>query len=166
MIGQEYAKDKDARVVLSSQAVGGYNQPMPYTEILAEVVRGLGAASSTIPRQRVRFEELVPEMKVCYDGTMNLRLEKPLRIDNPDHVTDYNWGGGRPERFGILRIGLEFPVGGVAYPAWVYIPHGSPHFFDRFQIEVLAARIEGISYGVRCRVLIPRARVEGGIVVV
>ena|SRR5208283_3168177 len=139
---------------------------MSYTEILAEVVRGLGAASITIRMQRAHFESLIPEMKACHNGTINLRLEKPVRIDNPDRVTDYDWGGGGPERFGILRIGLEFPIGGVAYPAWVYIPYGSPHLHDRFQIEVLAARIEGISYGVRCRVLIPRAKVENGIVVV
>ena len=134
--------------------------------MLAEVVRGLGAGSITIPMQMVHFEILLPELKVCHPATLNLRLENPLRIDNPDIVAEYDWSGAGPERFSFLRIGLEFPVGGVAHRAWIYIPHDSPHFGNRFQIEVLAARIEGISYGARCRVLIPRARVVSGIVVV
>lgn len=154
------------RLAHPSLPLNGYNDRMSYTEILAEVVRDLGAGSITIPMQMVHFVTLVPEFKGCYGATLNLRLENPLRIDNPDLVTEYDWNGAGPEKFSFLRIGLEFPVGGVPHRPWIYIPHASPHFGNRFQIEVLAARIEGISYGARCRVLIPRAKVESDIVVV
>jgi hypothetical protein len=136
-------------------------------EIDGVVVQGLRAAGAvTLPRQKDHFEIVIPEMRGCHWATINLRLQLPLFIETPDHETEFNWGGSRPEKFGFLKIQIEFPVGGALSTGWVYIPHDSPHFGEPFLVEVITEKIEGLTYGSTCRIHLLRGRVEGDWIVV
>lgn len=133
------------------------------TEITLEgkVVQGLRAAGRiTLAAQRHCFEEAFPEMRNwLHWATINLELTVPLRIDNFDFETRCAWEGPgvEPERFGFLRIGIEFPVGAPRRPALIYVPHNSPHFSNHSLIEVMTSKIEGINYGAHCLIHIGRA---------
>jgi hypothetical protein len=131
------------------------------------VIPGLGAAGlMTVVRQMPHFEAVIPEMKGFHPATINLQLDGALRIDTPDRQTDLAWSGPKPERFSFLRIGLEFPIGNTALDAWIYVPHDSPHFGKRCQVEIIAPKISGLSYGSRCRVQIHRGRTVPGLIIV
>ncbi len=120
-------------------------------------MKGLGAAKDTLERQMPYFVEICPEMGACRTASINLQLDHALRIENPDFTTPrIPWGGLPGERFSFLKIALEGPLGGSRHPAWIYIPHDSPHFYNLFQIEVITKPIDGISYGTACQVHIPR----------
>lgn len=130
------------------------------------VVSGLRFAGSvSIPAQVPCFERGMPELAGVHFGTINLRLDRRVRIDNPDREFACVWNGYQ-EVFGFLEIRIEFPIGGESRQAWIYIPHGSPHREDRWQVEILAKTIEGLSYGSRCRINLPRGTAELDCIVV
>lgn len=130
-------------------------------------MKGLQAAGrDTLPKQIHHFESVLPDFKGCHPATINLRLDRELRIENPDYETRFEWTGPPGEVFGFLKIGLEFPVGAPLQPAWIYIPHDSPHFGIHSQAEVISQKIEGISYGSLCRVHILRGRLESEVLIV
>jgi hypothetical protein len=133
--------------------------------IEGEVVKGLQAAGipekGTLALQRPCFEEAFPEMRNwLHWSTINLKLALPMRIQKFDFETKCAWQGPgvEPEKFGFLRIEIEFPIGGNRRPALIYVPHNSPHFPDASLVEVLTSKIEGINYGVRCLIHIARAQ--------
>lgn len=134
------------------------------------VVEGLRAASEfTIAAQMPCFEKEIPELKGSHHGTINLRLDSQLRIDNPDREIGCIWRarqGDVWEVFGFLEITIEFPIGGEPRRAWIYIPHDSPHRSNHFQVEIISRQIEGIGYDSRCRINLPRGNVEPGCIVV
>jgi hypothetical protein len=131
------------------------------------VIPGLRAAGlMTVVRQMPHFETVIPEMKGLYAATINLRLEGALRIENPDHQTEFAWSGPQAEKFSFLRVGLEFPIGNAAVDAWIYIPHDSPHFDKRCQVEIIAPKMSGLRYGSSCRIHIPRGRTVPGLIIV
>jgi len=131
------------------------------------VVQGLRAAGAdTLPRQEGHFKSVIPEMKGCHWATINLQLQRPLLVENPDHQTEFDWGAARPETFSFVKIQLEFPIGGPIRTAWIYIPHDSPHFGKPFLVEVITEKIEGLTYGSLCRIHVRRGRVEGDWVVI
>ena len=133
-----------------------------------EVIPGLGAARDTLKLQMPYFVNLLPELTVCHLGSINLRLCSALRIENPDYTTPrIRWAMEPPgEVFSFLRISLEFPVGGKVEPAWIYIPHDSPHFHNCFQIEVVSSYVQGVQYGSMCRIHIPREHRESALIVI
>ena len=121
------------------------------------VVRGLGAAKETLKRQMPYFSQLFPEVGDCYQASINLQLEQGLRVLNPDFTTPpIPWAGAPGEQFSFLRIGFEGPVGTSRRHAWLYIPHGSPHFCNPFHIEVITGYVQSIGYGVTCQVHIDK----------
>lgn len=121
------------------------------------VVRGLGDANKTLKIQMPYFSGLIPEVKDCHCASINLQLEQGLRVFNPDFLTPpIPWAGPPGEVFSFLRIGFEAPIGRSSRPAWIYIPHGSPHYRDPFHIEVITRYIESIAYGVYCQVHIQK----------
>jgi RNA:NAD 2'-phosphotransferase (TPT1/KptA family) len=75
------------------------------------VKEGLRAASGfTIAAQMPCLEKEIPEIKGVYHGTINLLLDRQLRIDNPDREILCVWCGPPGEVFGILEITIEFPL--------------------------------------------------------
>jgi hypothetical protein len=131
------------------------------------VARGLGAATSTLARQMPYFAALFPEIRNCHLASINIDLEQGLRIFNPDFVTPpITWAGGTGEQFSFLRIGLEIPIGSDHRRAWTYIPHGSPHYYNPFIIEVIAQLIEGVTYGTVCQLHISQPHAQGALVVI
>lgn len=98
--------------------------------INASITNGLGAATQTLAHQLPLIASEFPEIAVCHRGTINLRLEVPLWVLVPDHRTKpIAWWPGRSktEVFDFVRIELEVPTYASAVPAWLYIPHDSPH---------------------------------------
>ena len=74
-----------------------------------------------------------------------LLLDRPLLILAPDHRTEpIPWHPDLPqgEVFDLLRIELEAPTGATAVPAWLFIPHGSPHRQNLRLHEVIAAKLD------------------------
>jgi hypothetical protein len=122
-----------------------------------KVARGLGAATSTIAQQMPYVAPLFPEIKDCHLASINVLLEQGLRVFRPDFVTEpIPWAGGSGEVFSFLRIGLEIPIGSEPRQAWIYIPHGSPHYYNPFTAEVIAPWIEGVTNDMACQIHIPR----------
>ena len=135
--------------------------------VVGTVTEGLRAASGfTIAAQMPFFVKKIPEMATSYCGTINLRLEEQVRIDDPDHEIFCMWAGPPGEMFGFLEITVEFPIGTEPRRAWIYIPHDSPHRGNRFQLEIISQTIVGLTYGSRCRISLPRGHVEADCIVV
>ena len=107
-------------------------------------ISGLGLGVTTVAKQ---YEHLVREFPDIRDvhrwGTLNLQLEYPLRILNPDYTTSaIEWEPGFKERFSLTRIDLEPCATAKPQPAWVYAAHRSPHRANTLFIELLTATLE------------------------
>ncbi len=123
---------------------------------------GLGAATGNLAVQLPLIAGEFPEVGACYPGTINLLLDYPLLVLAPDHRTrplawHPNFAAG--EVFDFLRIQLETPTGAESVPAWLYIPHGSPHRQNLRLHEVIAPKVN-VAAGARCRVRIDRKAVQ------
>ncbi len=119
---------------------------------------GRGVATRNIGIQLPMITAEFPEVAHCHHGTINLLLDIPLLVISPDHRTrPLQWHPefGSGEVFDFLRITLEAPTGAAAVPAWLYIPHESPHRGDLRIYEVLAPELD-ISDGERCLVHVER----------
>jgi CTP-dependent riboflavin kinase len=128
-------------------------------------ISGLGLGVTTVAKQ---YEHLVREFPDIRDvhqwGTLNLQLEYPLRILNPDYTTsDIEWEPGFKERFSLTRIGLEPCATGKLQPAWIYVAHRSPHRANTLFIEMLTATLE-VRNGDRFLVHLPDYRYSSCIV--
>jgi len=131
------------------------------------VIQGLRAAQGTLRLQMPYFVQICPEMNTCYTASINLSLEFPLRIENPDFTTPpIPWAGPPGEVFSFLKISLEAPIGALRRKAWIYIPHGSPHFDNVFQVEILSEFVREVSYGAICQIHIPREHRESRLILV
>src|SRR5216683_3183519 len=105
------------------------------TTVRGTIVTGIGAAALTLKLQMPYFAKLFPEVKDCHLASINLEMEQGLRIFNPDFETpSIPWAGGGGEKFSFLRIAFEGPIGSPHRRAWIYIPHGSPHYYNPFSI--------------------------------
>lgn len=107
---------------------------IPETEqihsLKARIVPGLGVAQGTLARQLPLISQGFPEVVDCYPGTINMELECPLEVTQPDHRTaPLAWtpSGRTTEVFDLVRIELEFDSLPTRVPAWLYIAHASPH---------------------------------------
>jgi hypothetical protein len=132
-----------------------------------KVIRGCGAAISTIAAQMPYFVPLFPEIKDCHLASINVLLEQGLRVFNPDYETPpIPWAGQPGEIFSFHRIKIEIPIGSEPQQAWIYIPHGSPHYFHPFIVEVIAQRIGGVTYDMACQIHIPKVRAQCSLFIV
>jgi len=96
----------------------------------ARIVPGLGVAQGTLARQLPLISKDFPEVADCHPGTINLELECPLEVTQPDHRTaPLAWtpSGRTTEVFDLVRIELEFGPLPTRVPAWLYVAHASPH---------------------------------------
>jgi hypothetical protein len=119
----------------------------------AKVVAGLRRANQTIAAQLPKIVQFFPEVRDCHSGSINLELDEPLQVNNPDFTTPpIHWRpAAEPEQFSFLRVKFEHPRGGTHHKAWIYIAHFSPHRGKVFLVEVIAARIAALAYGDQCR---------------
>jgi hypothetical protein len=128
--------------------------------IMGRKVSGYGAGGACIEKQ---FEHVVKEFPdiagIHRWGTLNILLEYPLRIINPDHTTGpIEWEPGHKERFSLTKVGLQIlPQNAPQVDAWIYVAHESPHRGNALLIEVLAATIT-ISDGSQLAVFLPPYR--------
>jgi hypothetical protein len=134
--------------------------------IAATKISGIGLATTAVARQ---YDHLVREFPDIRDvhrwGTLNLQLEYPLRILNPDYTTsEIEWEPGFKERFSLTRIDLE-PCAHAAppQPAWVYVAHRSVHRANTLFIELLTATLP-VKNGDRFLVHLPSYRYSSCIV--
>lgn len=127
-------------------------------EFNAHVIRGLGAATSTIARQAPLLQPYFPEIVRCQHATINFGLPVALQVRLPDIVTPpLAWDrAGGDERFGITKIGLTLPGDSHRHDAWIYTPELSPHRSNDHMIEVIAEPLSGIVEGLVCKIFIER----------
>lgn len=78
----------------------------------ARLVPGLGVAQGTLARQLPLISQGFPEVVDCYPGTINMELECPLEVTQPDHRTaPLAWtpSGRTTEVFDLVsRLGNPF----------------------------------------------------------
>jgi hypothetical protein len=126
--------------------------------ITGHIRNGIGAATQTLSHQLPYIAKEFPEVAACHRGSINLELEVPLLVLVPDHRTKpIAWLPGNPntETFDFVRIELEAPYDAPAVPAWLYIPHRSPHRRTLHIHEVITTQLN--LAGVKlCRIKINR----------
>lgn len=130
--------------------------PPPWLRVDAVVVAGHGVASGqgqtpypagSIAMQKPHFARLGLDFSRFYEGTLNLSIA-PRRW----HLLRATWTFPRlewthlhpPETFSFARCRVQGREG------WVYRPHPetkAAHFQNASVIEVIAPKIEGVSYG-------------------
>jgi hypothetical protein len=142
-------------------------EEMSEIAIWGVIVQGYGAATFNLEKQIPLIAREFPEITDCHRGSMNVWLNRSLRVDHPDHHTGaIDWGDPNPGEFGIHRVSIQFAPDGPVYRAWLYIPYNSPHYQYRDRIEVIAEKIPGIRYGLACQLNIPAGRSESDDLVV
>lgn len=138
-------------------------------KIKGKIQKGFGAASTlALPRQIPHFRKYLPDIDSYYIGSINLLLEKPLLIANPDIVTEpIEWIETHFERFGFLRIEFETVPKKANMPlkALLWIPYGSPHFPNPYYHEIIAPEVNlnNVQY---CNIIIQKAVKEISSIVV
>jgi ADP-heptose:LPS heptosyltransferase len=119
-------------------------EPVPLLSLKARIVPGLGVAKGTLARQLPLISQDFPEVADCHHGTINLELESPIEVTQPDHRTGplaWTPSGRTTEVFDLVRIELEFYQSQARVPAWLYVAHGSPHRSTPTIHEVIAQQI-------------------------
>lgn len=107
---------------------------------------GFGAATQTLKAQLPLIVSTYPDVKDCFEGTINVQLDTDLLIRNADYCTaPLQWTKNFWERFSFLKIRLEIPRLGKSYDAWIYVAHNSPHRAKLNFHEIICERIEGIN---------------------
>lgn len=115
------------------------------------------SASSNLVKQLPLIAQTFPQIARAHPGTLNLHLQQPLLVMNPDHRTpplDWN-GNGKPEVFDLVSI--ELSVNGANYPAWLYVAHDSHHRKDFHSHEVITPTKAQICDGDLCVLHIPKS---------
>jgi CTP-dependent riboflavin kinase len=128
-------------------------------------ISGLGLGITTVAKQYEHLVREFPDIKDVHRwGTLNIRLEYPLRILNPDYTTSsIEWEPGFRERFSLTRIDLEPRTTAKPQPAWIYVAHRSPHRANTLFIELLTATLE-VRNGDRFLIHLPDYRYSSCIV--
>ncbi len=124
---------------------------------------GATAASLPLSKQLPFFEPYLSDADRLYPATINVLLDAAIRITVPDVVTPpLSWRGPNlpDERFAFTRVGFEYPIGSARQDAWIYTAERSPHRFNMIFVEILAPKIEGISYRQPCKLHIDREAIE------
>ena len=124
----------------------------------ATVFRGFGVASKNIKYQLPHLAWLFPEIRDIFPGSINVRLDSPLRNLSYDYTTlptpwwdvdQHSAGRWAVETFSFLRIGFESPTDGPLHRAWIFDCHNSRWFADPLCFEVITEKVADISDGMR-----------------
>lgn len=119
-------------------------EPDHYLSLKARIVPGLGVAKGTLARQLPLISQGFPEVADCHPGTINLELDSPLVVAQPDYRTaPLAWtpSGRTTEVFDLVRVELEFDQLPARVAAWLYVAHGSPHRCTPTVHEVISRQL-------------------------
>jgi hypothetical protein len=138
--------------------------------IEATIFQGARVATKNLSHQLPELKKQFQEIANIHPGSINVLLGKPL--SNPPQIetlhiqkwdcvtTPIQWWDAGPDQyqtefFGFLRIEFEYPLNGPLTRAWIIDcynsqAHGQPQFY-----EIVAERIEGVSYFQPCRIHVP-----------
>ena len=123
------------------------------------VIKGYGVASGqavdcpypggSIRLQKPCFHEAGLDLSECYNGTLNLSISpRSFKLTSPEFTfSELLWPGGC-ETFSFSRCYLNY--GEITVAGWVYYPHSETkpgHLHPDHVMEILAPRLQGISYG-------------------
>ncbi len=99
-------------------------------------------------RQKPFFEKQIPALRGTWTGTINVDIApRQAKMISFDHQITCEWHPGIKETFGIIE-GVEVIVKGQSFPGFIYYPLPSEIHTPRHHIiEVIAPKIEGLSYG-------------------
>lgn len=138
-------------------------------KIKGQIQKGLNIASSfSLPMQKPHLQKYIKNINSFYMGTINLLLERPLIIFNPDIVTDrITWTNGPSEPFGFLNIEFETIPKKEQMPidALIYIAYGSVHYPNPFYQEILAPQLD-LSKVEFCKIIINKRFKETSAIVI
>lgn len=112
-------------------------------------------------RQRVFFEKEIPELTQVWTGTINLDISpNEVRMDEFDHTVTCEWHPGIVETFGIVS-GVTLHAKGKTFEnCFIYYPMPSDIHTPRYEIvELLAPKVEGLSYGDEISIEVPEGKI-------
>jgi DNA end-binding protein Ku len=126
-------------------------------------VRGFGMASKNVKFQMPHLIWQFPELRDIHTATINVQLEKPLRITKYERTTlplpwwdaDVNnsdSGRWHVEQFSILPIKFEFPVKAPTKEAWLFVAHDSATFRSAYHYEIVTVKIDKLMPGAVCKI--------------
>ena len=122
------------------------------------VVSGMDGAATMLNHHLPHFAKDHPELADCKPGTINVRLDRPLRFKSPDFcIGSFSYLNGREESYGFVLIGLEVPPGSPPQRAWIYLPDNLSHMDNWHQVEIIAPPLETVTIDARCRIHIQRS---------
>jgi hypothetical protein len=130
--------------------------------ISGEVKTGLNKAAWNVEKQFEHVAKDYPDkdiQQIPRWGTLNIELDFPLRIKNPDYITHaIEYHPGVKERFSLTRVALQpNRQASDIQPAWIYMAEWSPHRYDTRFIEVLTATVN-LSISRKVYVILPEYR--------
>jgi len=136
--------------------------------IEATIIKGAGVAGKNIKFQMPTLIWHFPPIKCIHTASINVLIDKPLLISDYDCTTlpipwwdvdDTRKEFWHTERFSFLEIAFEYPIGRDPKRAWFYMGHDSSSFKDprHQQFEIVSEKIEGLSYGQRCKINIEKS---------
>ena len=109
-----------------------------------------------------QLAQLFPEIAACRPfGTINLKLDKPLRKDCADLWTpQIIWLPlvplpriPRVEAFGFTRITVEGPLSDKIHDGWIILPEAARSTYNDLQAEVIVGvLVQGVEYGGHCAI--------------
>lgn len=126
--------------------------PGPFGEMLKD----------SFVRQRPFFEKEIPELKSVWTGTININIAPRKALMNSfDHTVTCEWHPGITETFGIVSGVTLYAKGKTYTNCFIYYPmpsaiHTPRHHF----IEILAPKVEGLSYGDKISIDAPENRIS------
>jgi hypothetical protein len=134
--------------------------------INATILRGFGAAAKSLKLQMPHLIWQFPELDRIHTATINIQLEKPLRILKLERTTPplpwWDIGQADPghwhiEQFSIVPIRFEFPVGAAAKQAWFFIAHDAAIFRNPLHYEVVTEHIPEVAPNKKCKIHIEKS---------
>lgn len=137
------------RIASGSNTLG---VPGPHGEMLKD----------SFVRQRTFFEKEIPELKTVWTGTINLNISPhSARMNAFDHTITCEWHPGITETFGIVS-GVTLHAAGKTYMnCFIYYPMPSDIHTPRYEIiELLAPKVEGLSYGDEITIDVPNGKMS------
>jgi len=107
------------------------------------ITTGQKRAHQTIPLQMPYFLKYESKFNKCTWATINVQLERRLRIIKWDIETaPIAWDPDKPDISEVFSFHkIIFTYQNQIYPAWIYFPHNSPNRSDLWLIEVLTQPI-------------------------
>ena len=118
-----------------------------------EIVKGLGAATSSVRAQLPIFERQYDELRWAYPATINVDVHQPIDLKIDFRTLPFPCGR-EWWPFEFVRVLFEHPSG-TKTKAWIYQPYGY-HWGvlkKKSIIEVLVSTfVTGVTLGDPCRV--------------